>query len=111
MLVIGSGTMSGSIDKGDAVVYEDNHGQSINEDDVVVFKDEKGVLTVHRVKKVTNVNGEYRYITKGDANDKEDDNFTTNKDIKGVVKFRIQYIGYPSIWVRDIIKESLTNKG
>ncbi|MBP5204636.1 hypothetical protein J6Z48_03285, partial [bacterium] len=38
MLVIGSGSMSGSIDKGDAVVYEDNHGQSINEDDVVVFK-------------------------------------------------------------------------
>ena len=109
MLVIGSGSMSGTIEKGDAVVYESNHGQPIKDEDIIVFKDAKGVLTVHRVKKVTNVNGEYRYITKGDANDKEDDSFTTSKDIKGVVKFKVQYIGYPSIWVRDIIKDKLTN--
>ena len=90
MLVIGSGSMTGTINKGDAVVYESNHWQDINKDDVVVFRDSFGVLTVHRVVKITNVNGENRYITKGDSNDKEDDNFTTNKDIKGVVKFKVQ---------------------
>ena len=47
-----------------------------------------------------------RYITKGDANPEVDDNFITNEDIKGVVKFRVQYFGYPSLWARDLFKSN-----
>lgn len=101
ILVIGSESMTGEINKGDAVVFEQYTNQKIKEGQVIIF-DKDNIMVVHRVVRIKNVNGEYRYFTKGDANQKEDDSYITSKDIVGVTKFRIQYIGYPSLWVRDI---------
>ena len=52
-----------------------------------------------------NVNGEYRYFTKGDANKEIDPGYVTKKDIVGVTKFKIKYLGYPTLWVQDIFSE------
>ena len=101
ILVIGSESMTGAINKGDAVVYEQYKEQKLDEQQVVIFEKDD-ILVVHRIIRIKNVNGEYRYYTKGDANQKEDDSYITSKDIVGVTKFRIQYIGYPSLWMRDI---------
>jgi len=102
MLIIGSGSMTGTINKGDGMIYEQYDGSAnIKEGDIVLFTD--GVKQViHRVIEVNNVNGEYRYITKGDANLQKDDGYITKKNIVGFYKGRIQYIGYPSLWLRDI---------
>ena len=51
------------------------------------------------------VNGEKRYTTKGDANDDIDDGYITNEDIVGISKFRIAYIGYPSVWLHDMFSK------
>ena len=67
----------------------------------IIFK--KNIIQiVLRVVEIKRVNGEVRYTTKGDANQQEDDGYITGKDITGIYKFRIAYIGYPSIWIRDI---------
>ena len=105
LLVIATGSMSGEIEKGDAVVYEDyedyqNHDR-IREGDVIVFE-EYDRRVVHRVNDIINENGVYQYITKGDANEGNDVGYRTDADITGVVKFKIAYIGYPTIWLRDI---------
>lgn len=101
ILVIGSESMTGAINKGDAIVFEKYNKEKLKKDQVVVFEKDN-ILVVHRIIRIKNVNGEYRYYTKGDANQKEDDSYITSKDIVGVTKFRIQYIGYPSLWMRDI---------
>ena len=49
------------------------------------------------------LNGEYRFITKGDYNKKEDTGFRREEDIKGVVKLKIKYIGYLTLWFRSLI--------
>ena len=51
--------------------------------------------TVHRVIDKAIVNGEKRYYTKGDANEKMDSSYITDDEIDGLVLFRIKYIGYP----------------
>ena len=51
---------------------------------------------------VQKVNGEYRYYTKGDANSRNDEEFRIKEDIYALVKLRVKYIGYPTLWVRDI---------
>ena len=103
-LVIATESMTGSIDKGDAVIYEQFDGQNIEKGQVIIF-DKDGTKTVHRVMGIKNVNGELRYITKGDANQQEDDGYITNDEICGIVNFKIQKIGYPSIWLRDILNK------
>ena len=103
VIVIGSGSMTGSLDKGDAVIFEQYKGEPIKEGTVIIYQNED-IQTVHRVIKQENVNGEYRYITKGDKNQDSDEGYRTKNDIIGAIRFRIPYIGYPTLWLRDIFK-------
>lgn len=105
ILVIGSGSMTGEINKGDAVIYEAyNPEEPLVEGQVIVF-DKHQVKVVHRIIDVKVVNGEVRYTTKGDANQQADEGYITKEDISGVCKFRIGYIGYPTIWLNDIFSK------
>ena len=101
ILVIGSKSMTGTINVGDAIIYERYEEQDLKIGQVIVF-DYNGIQTIHRVVDITNVNGVNRYYTKGDANKKLDDGFITDKNIKGLIKLKIKYIGYPTLWVRDL---------
>jgi len=101
MLVIATESMTGTINKGDAVIFESYDEQKISEGQVIIYE-RNGIQIVHRVTEMEQVNGETRYYTKGDANQQVDKGYVTDKEIVGISKFRIMYIGYPTIWLRDI---------
>lgn len=101
ILVIGSKSMTGAINMGDAVIYEQYRKQEIKNGQVIVY-DSEGLKMVHRVVDIKNVNGELRYYTKGDANEKVDVGYITKEKIIGVTKARIIWIGYPTIWFREL---------
>lgn len=104
ILVIGSHSMTGTLNIGDAVIFEAYDDQKINEGQVIIFN-YNGLETIHRVVEKRNVNGEIRYYTKGDANKRRDENYITNKDIIGVVELRVKYIGKPTLWVRSLFSD------
>ena len=101
VMVIGSRSMMGTLDKGDTVLYVRYEDQPVEAGRVIIFN-YNGIQTIHRVVKILNVNGEKRYYTKGDANENMDDGYITESDIYGLVKLNIKYVGYPTIWVRDM---------
>lgn len=101
LLVIGSGSMTGTIDKGDVILYEAYDEGEIPLNSVVVYEKD-GTQIVHRVLDILSVDNQVRYFTKGDANQKQDDGYITINDIKGTVKFRIRYIGYLTLWLKDL---------
>lgn len=102
ILVIGSGSMTGTINKGDAIIYEEYNGnEEITEGTIIVFK-QNDIKVVHRVIEVKNVNGVYQYITKGDANVEKDFGYITKKDIFAIYKLKISYLGWPSLWLKDM---------
>ena len=103
ILVVGSRSMTGSINKGDAVVFKAYDHQELSVGDVVIFN-KKNVKIVHRVVKIQDVNGSVRIFTKGDANSKEDEGFITTDDIEGVVEFKVKYLVYPTLWVRELFE-------
>lgn len=105
ILVIGSGSMTGAINKGDAIFFEQYEKKEEIEVGQVIIFNKDNLQIVHRVVDVKKVNGEIRYTTKGDANQQNDDGYITDEDITGICKFRIAYIGYPSIWIRDIFSK------
>lgn len=103
MLVIATESMADNINPGDAVVFESyKHCGEIQEGDVIVFE-ENNRRVVHRVVEIITVNGQKQYITKGDANDGVDAGYRTDSHIIGVVRFKVLYIGYPSLWLKQII--------
>ncbi len=105
LIVIATPSMSGEINIGDAVVYEQYDDQSIEIGDVIIFtKDGGNEKIVHRVVDIENINGQHRYYTKGDANEDPDFGYITEGDIFGVVKLKVAYIGYPSLWLRSIFE-------
>lgn len=103
VLVIGSGSMTGTIDKGDIVFYKKySQNEEIKTGDIIVFaKDDLKI--VHRVIDQRLMGEETRYYTKGDANQQEDDGYTERKNIFGKVKAKIPYIGYLTLWINDLI--------
>lgn len=102
-IVVGSESMTGELNKGDAVVYEDYISQNIQEGQVIVFKVDKQLI-IHRVVKIERVDNVNRYYTKGDANDYIDSGYILEEQIIGVAHFKIPYIGYPTLWLKEIFK-------
>ena len=103
ILVIGSESMTGSIDKGDLIVFR-NKKEPLKVGDVIVFQKEE-IRVVHRIIDIKNVNDEFRYYTKGDANPTPDDNYITDDYLAGKVLFRIRYVGRPTLWLRSLFSK------
>lgn len=101
ILTIGSGSMTGTLNKGDIAFFEKYNNQELEIGDIIIFKRGKRNI-VHRITQVGIFNDEYVYKTKGDKNKLEDNGYVYQKDIQGIVHYRIKYIGYPSIWIRNL---------
>ena len=103
-LVIATESMTGEIDKGDAIIYERyDADEPIEVGQIIVFNKD-GRRTVHRVVDIKKINSQYRYFTKGDANEDMDAGYITDADIVGICHLKLPYIGYPTIWLRDTLK-------
>lgn len=104
ILVIGSESMTPTINIGDTIIYKQYKNQIIKKGDIIVFNN-NGIKTIHRVTKIENINNKTRYTTKGDANELEDIGYITKEDIIGIKKLKIKYIGYPTIWIRELFNK------
>ena len=103
MIGIGSESMVPAIAKGDAVILQKVTERTIlKENDIIAYGKDK-VIVVHRIVKVhKNDDGTVTYVTKGDANNGNDAKEVTRGQVKGVVKLRIPYIAYPTVWLSEI---------
>lgn len=104
LISIGSGSMTGTINKGDAVIYKSiNKKTKIKKGDILIFSKE-GRVIVHRIIRTVKTNEkEIVYYTKGDANKSEDGYPIQKKDIIGIAVKRIRYIGIPSVSLHELI--------
>lgn len=103
VLVVGSESMTGEVNKGDAIIYKSYSNESINIGDVIIFNYDNTKI-VHRVVDIKNVNNETRYYTKGDMNKVNDPKYRIKKDIIGTKELKIKYIGIPTIWLNELFK-------
>lgn len=101
ILVVGSSSMAGTINKGDTVIFEQYNNQELEEGQIIVFiKD--NIKTIHCIENIQIKNDETIYYTKGTNNQQQDEGYRTNSDIIGIVKFKIIAIGWPTIWFNDL---------
>ena len=102
-LVIATTSMTGTLNKGDVIIYERlDSEEEIKKEDIIVFKKGDRKI-VHRIVGINVINNKTRYITKGDANHDKDKDYVLEEEIVGLYKTKINSLGYPSLWVRELI--------
>lgn len=106
--IVGSGSMTPTINIGDAIVIDkikEDELSKLKVGDILVFRVSTTMYT-HRIVNIDVNNDEYYISTKGDRKGNLVDNWTVkNKDVIGIVKFKIPYIGRPTVWLNNLLKE------
>ena len=96
--------MTGSLNKGDAVIACKVKEENIQSNDIIVFQTGDKIL-IHRVVEIENINGVNHYRTKGDVNGTRDNVDITMDKIYGKVYLRIPYIATTSVWLSEFMQK------
>ena len=104
IIVIGTDSMTGTINRGDAIIFEKYDGSDIKVGEIIMFNN-NNLKTIHRVVKILEANGEVRYYTKGDSNKEYDNGYRLKDDIIGVIRLKVKYIGRPTLFVHQMFKK------
>lgn len=106
-LTIGSGSMSPAIEKGDVIVLrsmKNEEARKIKKGDVLVYNHDNKII-VHRVIKKSNNDETISFKTKGDYNNAKDSWTVKQEDVIGIVKFRIRWIGMPTVALNELLNK------
>lgn len=99
-----SNSMIPKFKRGDLIIYHKiNDKTIIKEKDIIVFNYYNNIY-IHRVKRIINKNNKNYYQTKGDNNSMYDSNLIAADDVIGIYKFKIKFLGYPSLWIEELLK-------
>lgn len=104
-VTIGSESMTPNIHKGDIVILEKlnkKEMQNLKIGDILVFKSESKMI-VHRIVRIIKIKDEIYFYTKGDFNESEDGFPSDTANVIGKALTRIRYIGYPSVYLNEIL--------
>ncbi len=102
LISIASNSMNPVIYRGDSVLIEKYDGNKEYKVDDIISFEYSGRTTVHRIVSIEEIDGVKYYHTKGDNNNSEDATLVPANNVYGKVKFKIPYIGYPSVIISDI---------
>ena len=102
-----SNSMLPTFARGDAVIMKKIDQKDLKKlkKGTILYYSKEGRLIVHRIVSVKHTDdGKVEVTTKGDNNNSNDPWVITEDDMIGTVSFMIPYIGYPSVWVNELLK-------
>ena len=97
-----SGSMSPVYQKDDLIYVQKVDAASVKVNDVITYiQNEDLDVVTHRV---VRIDSEKQHIyTKGDANEDLDTDYRVKEDLFGVTDIKIAYLGYPTLWLRELL--------
>lgn len=102
-ITILSNSMAPTFNKSDIIIYkklDEDELKKIPKDSIIIYTiGEQNIA--HRVVDIIKENEIVKYKTKGDNNNAPDTNLVEINEIKGVYRFTIRYMGYPSVWLYE----------
>ena len=104
-VAVATGSMMPKIAVGDVVIIDQHRDyKTLEEGEVIAYK-YHGVVVVHRLHDKIRIKDDYYFYSKGDANDVVDNYIIYPEMILGNVKFKIPYIGIPTVWLNKIFEK------
>ncbi len=88
-----SGSMETEIYQGDLIITKQINPETLDEGDIIAFRDSDGTVTTHRIIDIVEKNEETFFITKGDNNDSQDQNLVAFDEVEGLYIMRIPSLG------------------
>ena len=106
-VAVASNSMKGQFSRGDMVMMRslttEQAAENLKVGDIIQFKS-GNIHIIHRIIEIQNDhNGEVQFITKGDNNEKADDNPVSPDRVVGVARFTIRYLGFPSVLLMELM--------
>ena len=105
LAVVEGYSMWPTLRQGDLIIAYKPSPEDIHVGDIIIYKDYRGTLIIHRVIKVLNKGNKYYYVTKGDNNPYRDPMDVPYERVEGKVitinnniVIKIPYLGYLSLW-------------
>ena len=94
--------------RGDVIIIEKVNTKNIKKlkkYDIIEYKLDN-IIVAHRIIYIEKHNdGTVLYITKGDNNNIVDKEKVTQKQVNGIVQFKVPKVGYPSVWLNDFFNK------
>ena len=106
-ITILSDSMYPQFARGDVVIFKkinDEELKQIPEGTIIVYSIEDKYIA-HRIVNIKKEDDKVYYQTKGDNNNVSDLDLVQIDQIKGVYAFRVKYLGFPSIWLYEYLKQ------
>ena len=97
--IVLSGSMESQIMAGDIAIVKEIDTNVLKENDIIAFRDGDIVVT-HRIVSVIDEDGITKYITKGDNNNTEDNNYVHPEQVEGLYQFKISRLGNLAMFVQ-----------
>ena len=100
-IAVSGPSMEPTLHVGDLVVVQDTEPDQIEIGDVIRYYD-GGMSVIHRVVDIETERGRLYFVTRGDANNIDDDPVPAEL-LNGKVVLTIPKLGWPSVWVRQAL--------
>jgi len=97
--IVVTGSMEGTIDGGDFIVTKVVEPEALEVGDIISYSIDTSVIT-HRIIEKTEVDGQPAFITKGDANNTEDQDPVIFDQIESIYLFRIAGLGNVAMFMQ-----------
>ena len=91
--IVLSGSMETELYKGDLAIVKRIDPKELKVQDIIAFREEKNRVVTHRIVEINTENGEVRFTTKGDNNNKNDDGFVKFDQVEGRYVCKIKGLG------------------
>ena len=91
--VVLSGSMEAEIFKGDLAVTREVDIDTLQENDIVAFRDADNHVVTHRIVKIVEDSNGKKLVTKGDNNSNNDSDMVNVKDVEGKYLFKLSGFG------------------
>lgn len=102
-MIVLTDSMYPTIEGGDLVICSTIEPEEVKENDIISFFDPSGngtSVVTHRVMSINNNNGQISFVTKGDANNAEDQKEVPAEKLVGIYKTRIPGMGNVAMFMQ-----------
>ena len=99
--IVLSGSMESKINVGDLVFVKEVNPSKLQVGDIIAFRDSENIVTTHRIVDIETKDNELCFVTKGDANNANDDGIVYSNMVEGKYQTKIAKLGNAILFIQQ----------
>lgn len=106
-IAIASNSMYPTFEKGSVAIIKKIDASDYDKLEIgdIIAYDYDGRIIAHRIAKITKVDEDFYFYTKGDANDDIDNYPVREEMVRGTIDVYIPFIGYPTVLINELLND------